>query len=161
MNKYIVKSFDEILTIINNIRKTESTLWFRGHSKASYSLTPNALRNVVPIRNSRGQKIEDGKFSLSNGDSITAFDFESAFNKFKQRAPSFISQYIPKNDFEWLFLFQHYGGPTRLLDWSTNPLIALYFSSTSRDNPKYKNDYYECIEEEFEKTKYCENAAVL
>jgi len=39
----------------------------------------------------------------------------------------------PANDLEWLALLQHMGVPTRLIDFTPNPLIATFFASESHD----------------------------
>ena len=56
--------------------------------------------------------------------------------EFVVRAPA-LSHVRPgdQRDWDWYFLMQHSGAPTRLLDWSEGALIALYFAV--RNNPGF------------------------
>lgn len=58
------------------------------------------------------------------------------FNEFKRLATPYINYNMVdiNDDFEILTIAQHYGLPTRLLDWSRNPLVSAYFSTCNYYN---------------------------
>ena len=90
---------------------------YRGHSSCAYELKSSLGRLKGYTKD-----LKDLEMSL--------------FLEFKKRYRPYTEEH-PETDLELLFMAQHYGVPTRLLDWTFNPLIALYFASApNNDNGK-------------------------
>jgi len=94
-----------------NPRKKE--IWFRGQSDSEYKLLPTAFR----------EKDKEG--------SIPRYDEAGALADFQAHYPENRQEYT--SIIEWLTLMQHYGLPTRLLDWSRSIFVALYYAVQDHD----------------------------
>ena len=88
---------------------------FRGVTSSEHKLVPSIGR---------------GTEAHTHGDILVLE--KNLASEFRRLAVSEI-KVLPETDFEWPFLAQHYGLPSRLLDWSSNPLIALYFAVERND----------------------------
>jgi len=107
-----VKHLDEYFKCIR-LTAIDSS-WFRGQSKEYKLLIPKIYRNV---------ESKDINTILSKE--------RKYFFEFRRRAKSLVTS-IDENDlWSWYFLIQHYGGPTRLLDWTSNAGVALFMALDS------------------------------
>jgi hypothetical protein len=120
----IIKSLKELDSYVDNLKQknifaNNNEMVFRGQANKKWLLYPQISRSYF-------------KSILSkNTENKILFDFNKLIKKY--RLNKFL-QYNKINSWESYYELQHLGLPTRLMDWSNNYYMALFFSV---EDPKY------------------------
>lgn len=112
---YRIHDLVELLDAVSKIQRSliidgrTEYLWFRGQPNAEWKLIPSIQRC--------GLSCEEERY-ITN-------DFRIKANQIMDNPPD------RRNYAAWMSIMQHYGIPTRMLDWSRSPLIAAFFAVQS------------------------------
>ncbi|MGA8593166.1 MAG: FRG domain-containing protein [Bryobacteraceae bacterium] len=112
-------------------------VWFRGQPDNVEDLKPGLYREDTwaALKKSSSacrtaEDIFDALFDIEMDQRIDFTNYGHLLNESNQA----------KTHIDWYFLMQHHGVPTRLLDWTTNALAALFFALEKYSRPLTRRD---------------------
>ncbi|TOH44588.1 hypothetical protein CGI80_25440 [Vibrio parahaemolyticus] len=126
-----ITSVSDILSYLYSLSVDKASYCFRGQSNFTWSIQPTIYRYDGF---ERYQAVHHEKYILDL--------------KPKSPCPPLLHT---SYDIEWLMLCQHYGVPTRLLDWSNDVLVSLFFACSDQDEINADGALFICDETEYPK----------
>ena len=136
---------DQINSFTDLHKKIESygtkTIIYRGLKSKGFLLKPS-LGRIDPPKSSKSKESNEREI----------------LRLFKEKSLPFLD-FMPTTNWDWLALGQHHGLPTRLMDWTRNPLVACYFAVEEEWDEDsviyaYHNRWYISIEKHPEPFEY-------
>jgi hypothetical protein len=118
MNTIVANSWAELNELMfegynEPLKRFRSNFAFRGLPRAEYDLKTSLIRLKIP----EGQLPEIERHLLRN------------FRKYSHHSV------VPfESEWNWLAVAQHHGLPTRLIDWTYSPYVALHFATHRIDD---------------------------
>jgi hypothetical protein len=124
-----LESINQFIELVQDgITTAGRALWYRGCCNYVHGLVPSLYRHPTTREASKLIELES-----------------KILSRFKQRSVPYQSRPLNGN-WEHLFFMQHFGIPTRLLDWTENPYVGLYFALSGKPDrytagfPVYDSD---------------------
>ncbi len=95
-----------------DLKSSQRTFLFRGQAESKWELETTLDRFLKNIPDADKPKVEP----------YLSEEFQRRYNHYAQNMPQ------QDNRIEWWALMQHFGAPTRLLDWTYSFFVALFFA---------------------------------
>lgn len=112
-----IQRLSDLYVHLNTMQYAGREFLYRGHEDHTYKLLSTVGRAIAP-RMSRMSRLNINKREKRLLDEFKRYAVKDTYG----------TTIADDDIIEWAILGRHHGLPTRLIDFSTNPLVALYFA---------------------------------